>query len=243
MYVFSRPQTYHYQLNKGMSGDEVAALQLNLAHFDVVVDGDYGDETEAAVKQFQQNKNMSIVDGIAGQSTQSLLIKDHCKNSQLNYSLPSNFLWSIAGHESGFIIGAYSDHPSDSGLDIGPFQISSGKSAPINQSVYISAYTIGAAAKKSAKAIREAYYSFPIVAQSRYLDEVGLGDMDRFRWQLAALNHNWPFAALNIAKYGHVYADDDAPQHWIELASGYKLHTTREWVTSYIQKATQLVNW
>ncbi|HXR37854.1 MAG TPA: peptidoglycan-binding domain-containing protein, partial [Terracidiphilus sp.] len=57
-----------------MQGDGVTALQQALvkAGFPVTVDGNFGTTTDAAVRQFQQQKGM-IVDGIVGPATRSAL--------------------------------------------------------------------------------------------------------------------------------------------------------------------------
>jgi len=51
-------------------GDSVRLLQelLNIAGYNLVVDGDFGKKTEKAVKDFQKKNNL-IVDGIAGTKT------------------------------------------------------------------------------------------------------------------------------------------------------------------------------
>jgi chitosanase len=57
-----------------MQGDDVRALQQALvnAGFPIIVDGIFGTGTDAAVKQFQQQKGL-IVDGIVGPATRSAL--------------------------------------------------------------------------------------------------------------------------------------------------------------------------
>jgi chitosanase len=57
-----------------MQGDDVSALQqaLTRAGFPVTVDGTFGTSTDAAVRQFQQQKGLTV-DGIAGPATRSAL--------------------------------------------------------------------------------------------------------------------------------------------------------------------------
>src|SRR6185503_16046980 len=60
---------------KSASGPRVEALQLllNQAGADVQVDGDFGDQSEAAVKVFQQKKGLQPADGKVNAATWSAL--------------------------------------------------------------------------------------------------------------------------------------------------------------------------
>ena len=57
-------------LKKGSKGDSVKLLQelLNKHGFNLTVDGDFGNKTEEAVKQFQRRLNLTV-DGIVGSKT------------------------------------------------------------------------------------------------------------------------------------------------------------------------------
>ena len=57
-------------LKKGSKGDSVKLLQelLNKHCFNLTVDGDFGNKTEEAVKQFQKRLNLTV-DGIVGSKT------------------------------------------------------------------------------------------------------------------------------------------------------------------------------
>ena len=57
-------------LKKGSKGDSVKLLQelLNKHGFNLTVDGDFGNKTEEAVKQFQKHLNLTV-DGIVGSKT------------------------------------------------------------------------------------------------------------------------------------------------------------------------------
>ena len=54
-------------LRKGSKGSEVSKLQnlLKLAGENVVIDGDFGNQTETAVKNFQKKRQI-VVDGVVG---------------------------------------------------------------------------------------------------------------------------------------------------------------------------------
>lgn len=62
-------------LKEGANNDSVASLQRILAHqgIDVVVDGDYGPKTTAAVQEFQEREGL-IVDGWVGADTWAALM-------------------------------------------------------------------------------------------------------------------------------------------------------------------------
>ena len=61
---------FNRTLKKGMKGDDVRELQklLNAAGDNLVVDGDFGKKTLAAVKDFQKRKSLKV-DGIVGEKT------------------------------------------------------------------------------------------------------------------------------------------------------------------------------
>jgi peptidoglycan hydrolase-like protein with peptidoglycan-binding domain len=64
-------------LRRGNTGENVEYLQrlLNQERFFLVVDGIFGERTEAAVKQFQTNHHL-LVDGIVGSQTWGALYFD-----------------------------------------------------------------------------------------------------------------------------------------------------------------------
>jgi peptidoglycan hydrolase-like protein with peptidoglycan-binding domain len=61
-------------VQKGASGDNVVAIQYLLRHHgsDVEVDGDFGDQTDAAVRAFQTSKGLTV-DGVVGPQTWNAL--------------------------------------------------------------------------------------------------------------------------------------------------------------------------
>ncbi len=69
-----------HQLEKGARGDAVKALQYLLSHvhgYDLLVDGDFGSDTRAAVIDFQSEHLLWFVDGIVGESTWDALLPDN----------------------------------------------------------------------------------------------------------------------------------------------------------------------
>ncbi len=68
-----------HELQKGDRGDDVKALQYLLSHvqrYDLLVDGDFGADTRAAVIDFQSDHVLWFIDGIVGESTWGALLPD-----------------------------------------------------------------------------------------------------------------------------------------------------------------------
>jgi hypothetical protein len=68
----------------------------------------------------------------------------------------------------------------------------------------------------------------------------------RRAWELAVLYHNWQTAADRLAAGKTIYLNprmDTAPAQWILIASGGRLSTPQQWVQSYIDRATSLIDW
>jgi hypothetical protein len=241
-YVWNPTTSYRYTLKRRDRGFDVAALQLNLH---VEVDGVFGKQTKKAVNQFQLAADLEV-DGVAGLVTQEALCIKLSTPAARAEELPVGLLKSLMFNESGFAVGAVSKHPSDGGLDIGAYQRSTG-SWTGTQDFYRWAFDVRSSAYTTATEIRGQHDAQPQPVSSRYLDELAANDTDRFRWLMALLNHNWPVAAHNIPRYGRVFrydtTADDREAAWIVQASGGQLHTPREWVTSYIQRATVYVDW
>lgn len=233
-------EPYRYSLKRGMTGTDVAALQINFP--DLVPDGWFGNQTHNRVVRFQERHGISPAEGIVGPLTNQKIVMVRSKRAIEGYGLPKGFLESIVAHESNFVICASSKHPSDSGIDVGAYMISSG-SGPGTQNFYSYAYNIEKVSVDIAAARRSWYDKTPTnIKPSLYFNDLANGDVNKFRWEMAVLSHNWPDAAEDIPRYGYIYetdpARDDKPAEWIQTASGGRLDTPREWVYDYIQKST-----
>lgn len=229
--LLTPPRKYRYAFKKGMSGTDVAALQINLSG--VAVDGAFGSQTRGAVVKLQRDHGLKV-DGIAGIMTQQQIVTTRCLNVPVK--VPAGMLLSLAANESGFAIAAYSLHPSDAGYDLGAFQRSSGSDPSPSQLFIRGAYDVRLMADETARRFVKLF--------SAYRNDPKVGT-DRRAWELAVLSHNWPSAAENLATIGRIYKtkSDDEPEAWIEQASGGRLHTAKEWVAAYIEKATVFVDW
>lgn len=224
---------YRYAFKQGMRGTDVAALQINLAATNV--DGIFGDQTRKAVRSVQKEGGL-VIDGIAGLVTQQRIVLNLSAAATTAHDLPEGLLRSICANESGFALAAYSRHPSDEGFDLGAFQRSSGQTATISQKFIADSYNVWHTAESVATGFASLFAKYRRAAEVK---------SDRRAWELAALSHNWPAAADNLANLGRIYKTkpDDVAENWIEVASGGRLHTAKEWVASYIEKATIYVAW
>lgn len=225
---------YRRAFKKGMIGTDVAALQINL---EVPADGIFGSQTRQAVMKFQTAAKITI-DGIAGLITQQHIIIARSREAASSYSLPKGMLRSLASNESGFAVAAFTDHPSDQGIDVGAFQRSSGGIHLPSQSWLHNAYDARYMADMAGGGLRHQFERF---LPAPYVTS------ERKAWELAVLTHNWPEAAENLAFLGRVYDDpkvsDDAPQPWIEKVTNGRLHSAAEWIAAYIARSTTYVVW
>lgn len=227
---------YRYATKKGMRGIEVWALQINLntSGYNLVEDGDFGLKTDQCVRDIQQRLHL-VVDGIAGVITQRSLVLMQAVEPTKKHNLPAGLLKSIASNESGFVLAAYSDHPSDGGFDFGPYQLSFPPSIIGDEVTYrtaASASIMGDRVGSNSRKLKEQFRDEPFVKT------------DRYAWELGALSHNWPFAAYNLATIGSIYPNsekDKVSQPWIVIASGGRLSTPAEWCAHYIAAATVFV--
>lgn len=234
---------WRYVMKVPMQGTDVAAVQLNLPK--LTIDGVYGERTERAVKTFQADAGLAA-DGVAGIATQRELVLRRSVRPAQTQHLPVGLLPSIAANESGFALAAYARHPTGAGFDLGAYQDSIPEEEIGNQNSYKAAYTVTVAATVFSARLRSAHDAFRDPVDSWYKTKLAGGENKKFRWQLATLSHNWPYAAEGIATRGSIFrdpADDVTQAQWVIDASGGRLRTPREWAVSYVLRATTLVRW
>jgi Putative peptidoglycan binding domain len=237
--AWSPVQKSYGTFKKGQSGWEVWAFQLNLPS--IVADGAFGPLTEEAVKKFQRSATLDgvplVADGIAGPATQQALAIVRSATAEAKYNLPKNLLKSIAHGESGYYTACTSVLTSDGGRDYGVYQ--DHQVNPSQEQLAIS-YTISALAEDTAKKVRtikDRYYTGAIYKGAKTHQRA---------WELAALYHNWPYAAERLAKGLCIYSDcsDDKPKQWIIDATNGRLSTPNQWVAEQIKtKTIYVTNW
>lgn len=224
-------------LRRGDRGWDVAAVQIAYNGAGIgaalALDGDYGTHTELVAKRYQLRFGLKA-DGVTGPATQRSLCVNQSRPAETG--LPKRLLESLMLNESGLLVTAYSKHPSDSGYDLGAYQDSIVPSLVNDQTAIRRALRIGPMAQRTADKIKTQHARF-----------VSWGIVSgRRAWELAVLYHNWPVAAERLAAGKSIFIDparDTQPADWVISASGGRLQTPREWVASYIAKATQLVEW
>lgn len=245
-----------FEIKKGDKGDRVAAVQLNLRK--IAVDGNFGDETERRVKEWQANHDILVAGkppGVVGPKTQESIVRHRTKGAEV-YKVPAGLLASVAKHESGYALAAYSSHPSDWGYDLGPYQNSIGPMGDLaTQGVFESSYDAEVMARRTASQARSYHDRFmtgaametPSFYASKLIPK-GLMEYNKdiWAWQLAVFSWNWPAAAVNLSNVGHCYQDfsrDDDSEQWIIDASGGRYQTPREWALAYLDSATKGIRW
>jgi len=244
-YGFVPTPSWHYVFKRGMTGNGVAVLQLNLA---ITVDGDFGRLTEAAVEDFQHRRGLTA-DGIAGGATQRAICLMRFVSPTAAEGLPKGLLASMSWNESNDYLEAYSSHPSDNGYDIGALQLSIGGVGGLlaTQDNFRLGYDLRKMAPRTARAIRAKHDEYTGAVGSQYKTSMAHDNNDRMAWDLGVLDHNWPFAANNIHDHGFIHPDDpgrdDRYASWVDSASGGRLTTERQWANAYVEKATVYVRW
>lgn len=199
MSLFSDPPTTtKYSFKRGDYHIGVWALQrfFNGIDYDPMTeDGSFGPQTEAAVKRYQNSTGASV-DGIVGPQTQARIVRSCVVRAPYGQSLPKGLIEGQIDLESGRYIAAVNSKISG-GLDLGLTQRRV-KGPPYNEAEVAAAFDpLGSVARS----VNELY--------SRYAVFKTRVAGNEYAWRLAALAHNWPYAAEEISR-------------------GRKLSTTRE---------------
>lgn len=132
--MFTRRPNYNpYQLlrlvDPHIKGEHVYALQQGLISCGFspgVADGDFGDDTEAAVLDFQSHYKLTA-DGKAGQLTQRAIALHLTSQTTKKYNLRVGGLKGQVGHESSYLLGNYSILYDNGTFDAGVAQENSGE--------------------------------------------------------------------------------------------------------------------
>ena len=222
-------RTFRRVLKEGMRGHEVAALQLLLNELrgaKLTVDGAFGPKTLAAVRAFQQHSKITV-DGICGMGTQTALGRAGVKVAEQTEALPAGLLRGLVENESGYAIGAvnWSVPP---GVDCGLAQdrVHDPKTATPDR--WEVAFGLGSL-RNAAEELRgrhDVFYGRPGARSHRRA------------WELAALHHNYPYAADRLSKGQTV---SDQPAAWVQQIGVAGVDSPLEWCNWYIAKATALV--
>lgn len=209
----------------------VAALQINLNVFGntLVPDGVFGPATDKVCRAFQRHRGL-VVDGIIGPASQQRMCIDLATPAARRYGLPAGLARGIMESESGFMLSAWTEHPSDAGFDLGVWQDS--YTRPASQASYAKSLNVSAMAFETCEKLRTVY--------NRYRNA---GAVEKLAWECATLYHNWPAAADRLARGLGPTSQPDTPATWVQIASGGRLSTPREWANAYIENTTRYVLW
>lgn len=213
-------------LRKGNTGWPVYALQTGLQplEINIAADGIFGQITDDAVRYFQDRESLAAVDGIAGQVTQSTVTVrcEHVIAGRVE-GLPVGLVRGIAALESAGYLGAV-NWTIVGGVDCGVVQ----------RRVYGPPYGL--------TALRHAFA--PVTAMAAAADELGLryrrfrgyGRRAEWSWRLAALAHNWPWAAEQLARW-EALPNPNGTASWVpdgvRFPDGQPVRTRIEWCQFY----------
>lgn len=218
----------------GNSHWSVIALQANLNCFGNVLalDGGFGARTDAVVRAYQRHRGMKV-DGIVGGATQERIAVELSTPAARESGLPVGLVKGLAENESSFMLACVTPHPFGAGFDLGVYQ--DAYPGPSTQAAYRRSLTIPTLASETAKKLR--------AQRDVYLPRTG---SRRRAWELAALYHNWPYAAEKLSRGQYIYgsaAADAADREWVIEATGGRLRSAGQWANAYIAAATKYVDW
>jgi hypothetical protein len=183
------PRSTKYGFKLGDTHLGVWALQRFINKtFDVqlVEDGTFGWETELEVKHYQRAKAVTV-DGIVGPQTQAQIVRSVIVRVPHGTTLPKGLLEGIIQAESGRLIAAVNSQVSG-GVDLGLTQRRV-YGPPFNTALVKSAMDPYTSVTQSVEELYQRYLTFA--------GRVGVGTT---AWRIAALAHNWPWAADQLSR-------------------------------------------
>jgi peptidoglycan hydrolase-like protein with peptidoglycan-binding domain len=187
-------------------------------------DGAFGPQTDITVRKYQADVGI-VADGIVGQKTQQRMVRSVIVRVPHGGELPKGLLEGQINLESGGYLAAANDSVAG-GVDLGltqrrvygpPFSAASVMQAmdPLG-SVSLSVAALWQNADKYANAHLGCPFN---------------------RWELAVLAHNWPVAADQFNKYGHLLSPNKIAT-WAPSPM-----TWNEWCHYYVEAVTKDVVW
>lgn len=222
-----------YSVKKGDRGIVVWAVQRALndyvseADFPVVEDGIFGEQTHRRVLDFQNFVGIKG-DGIFGSQTSPLMAK--YLERRVSASLPPGLVRGVVYAESAGYIGAV-NASSPGGIDCGYVQ----------RRVYESDYGDEAVVRRAFDGL----YQMNLLARSlRSRHDAFFGRpgarTHELAWRLAAMHHNYPYAAEKISREGTANLSSywKTPASWVEaigarFVDAAVVRTPLEWVRYY----------
>lgn len=257
--------TYSREKYSEVAHQGVYALQLSLSQINPdlgvnFADGYFGERTEQAVKSYQSRRNLTA-DGIAGPATQKRVIVGWKNTAENTVAVKEGLLDGFCESEGGWLLAPV-NWTVAGGVDVGAVQnrvydLSGTDSWPLTggipsewllATVVFDPNKVAAALDSKARILdlgkdllsrRTAYYK-GTNSSGAVIYPYTKGN-DRRSWEMAALYHNWPYAANLIARGGQL-SDKEAP--WIpQSLKDQGINTYADWADYYVGKVTQYVVW
>jgi peptidoglycan hydrolase-like protein with peptidoglycan-binding domain len=216
----SPPQYTDSSVRKGDNGSWlVYAVQRVVG---VNADGAFGPMTDAAVRSYQKAHSLAV-DGVVGPATQHNMGLHAVVLAESAVKLPSGLMRGLAQSESGLFLAAVNWSVAG-GVDCGLVQDRC-YGPPYTFSQLRLAFDPLAAAKVAATQLRDRADSFSIN-----------GLVGEREWKLAALAHNWPAAASDIAADGKL-TNPSGIASWVptgtKFPDGTPVRTRLDWCQFY----------
>jgi peptidoglycan hydrolase-like protein with peptidoglycan-binding domain len=226
-----------YTVDRGQSGYPVWATQRGINALldpDIAEDGEFGNQTELAVRRFQQYVGL-VDDGRFGPKSSAALARR--LEDEVSDSLPHGLLRGIVKGESGELIGAV-NHSVAGGVDVSYCQ----------RRVYSKDYEDQAVVKRAF----DGRYQMTLLGNtlsgrhSAYFGRAGAKTHKR-AWQLATLYHNYQYAAEKLSHGLWQTSYSTSPQNWVldigaTFPDGSPVRTPLDWCNYYIAKMTRFVD-
>lgn len=230
--IFAPPSTTQVTFKKGMTHIGVWAIQRCLNSFTdwnegkrLAEDGEFGEGTEAWIKAYQDEVGLTP-DGIVGPATQARMAKSCRYRADPNGTLPKGLIDGLIAGESGGLIAAVNTQVSG-GIDCGYTQRRI--LSPYTEEETAEAFDSLFQVKRFAEEFKDKFNQF-----STYPAVKARADRTEYAWRLAALNHNWPYGAAELAA-GRVLSTRTAT--WVhpstKFTDGAAVTTYRDWASFY----------
>lgn len=231
------PSSSVYVVQHGMRGVVIWAVQraLNqvLSDPDISESGYFGDSTKDAVEAFQVDHGL-LDDGKFGPKSSAAMALE--LEGRVSSPVPVGLVRGVVHIESGDLIGAVNARVAG-GIDCGYTQrrvleADYGDRAVVRRA-FDGLYQMNLLAR-TLKSRHDSFFGRP-GARTHQL-----------AWRLAALNHNYPYAADQISRKGVSGLSDyfQNPQSWVEaigakFPDGAPIRTPLEWCQHYALGSTQ----
>jgi peptidoglycan hydrolase-like protein with peptidoglycan-binding domain len=224
------PKQTSYSIKENMEGWPVWSLQAGLRNLgkSVAVDGDFGPQTLAIVKDYQ-SKFVLTTDGIAGPVTQKSILTQLIPGA--SFDLPNGLMMGFCASEGGWLFGAV-NWGTPGGVDCGIIQRRVYERDYENFSVISRAFDSSYQMVELARTLQE--------QRNLYATRSAVNKNRTLVWRLAALYHNYPLAADTISKVGFTGLSSywNSPASWVlavgaRFSNGDPVKTPLQWCQFY----------